>query len=50
MPERGLEPPLPPAIASSRAYSSSLTFVPMDFLRNTGFTMPTLLLLHRSAA
>ena len=34
----------PPASASSRAYSSSLTFVPMDFLRKTGFTMPTLLL------
>jgi hypothetical protein len=27
----------PPASASSFAYSSSLTFVPMDFLRNTGF-------------
>jgi hypothetical protein len=29
----------PPASSSSRAYSSSLTFVPMDFLRKTGFTM-----------
>jgi hypothetical protein len=34
-----LHDPMFQASAFSRAYSPSLTFVPMDFLRNTGFTM-----------